>query len=110
MSKQRRVLESTPHDGLKDATHIDVEVYYTKGGANYWSGGTTQRGYYLSVKPVTHKDGMVSYAMFSGYSKLLLKANRFSDKQLDQAVELGRAEAPALISRVLEEVKSKQTA
>lgn len=101
MSEQRRMIESIPCEGLKDATHIDVEVYYTKGGANYFSGGVTRRGYYLSVKPVKREGAWVSYGMFSGYSKLLLEANRFSAKQLEQAVELGRAAAPELVQRIL---------
>ena len=110
MSKQRIMLESTPHEGLKDATHIDVEVYYTKGGPNYFAGGYTRRGYYISVKPVTRRDGMVSFTMFTGYSKLLFEANRFSAKQLEQAAQIGRAEAPAIIAQVIKESKTEKSA
>lgn len=103
---ERRLLESTPHDGLKNGSHIDVEVYYTKGGANYLSGGTTPRGYYLSVSPVTHKNGMVSTIMFTGKKKLLMQSNRYSAKQFEQAVQKGRLEAPELIKQVIDEEKS----
>lgn len=102
----RKLLESTPYEGLKSASHIDVEVYYTKGGANFLSGGTTPRGYYLSVTPVTRKDNMVSTIMFSGVKKLLLTTNRYSAKQFEQAVVLGREAAPELIEHVLEKEKA----
>lgn len=106
MSKNSRMLESIPHTGLKHATHIDVEVYYTKGGPNLWSGGYTQRGYYISAKPVTRNGVSISYTMFTGTSKLLMEASRFSEKQLEQAVELGRAEASGLIAMVLAQNKA----
>lgn len=100
---EKRLLESIPQEGLKNGTHIDVEIYYTKGGANYFSGGTTPRGYYLSVTPVTRKDNT---ALFTGVSKLLLRTSRYSAKQFEQAVEMGKAEAPELI----EYVRQKETA
>ncbi|MPM92562.1 hypothetical protein SDC9_139697 [bioreactor metagenome] len=103
---KRTVLESTPYEGLKSGSHLDVEVYYDKGGANYFCGGTTQRGYYVSVTPATHKNGMVSVVLFTGIKKLLLQTSRFSDKQFEQAVELGRAAAPELIAYVLEKEKA----
>lgn len=97
------MLESTPYEGLKNGTHIDVEVYYTKGGMNYLSGGVTPRGYYVSVKPVKHKDGLNSYMLFSGEKKLLMQTNRFSTKQFEQAVEMGRQAAPELVNYVLKQ-------
>lgn len=100
------LLESTPYEGLKNGTHLDVEVFYDKGGANYLSGGTTPRGYYLTVRPVTHGNGMTSVALYTGASKLLLQANRHSDKQFERAVELGKAAAPELIQRVLDKEKA----
>lgn len=105
---KKKLLESTPYEGLANGTHIDVEVSYTKGGVNYLSGGSTPRGYYLNVTPVTRKgDGMVSYTLFSGLRILLLQANRYSDKQHTQAVALGKQQAPALIQRVLEQERTK---
>ena len=106
MSNQRKLLESIPTTELTDVTHIDVEVYYTKGGANYFSGGATRRGYYLSAKPVKRDGITVSYNLFSGASKLLLEANRFSVKQFDKAVELGRDSAPELVKHVIKQEKA----
>lgn len=104
---EKRLLESTPYEGLKNGTHIEAEVYYTKGGANFFSGDVTPRGYYLSVTPVTRRgDGMVSFSVFTGVAELLLPANRFSSKQFEQAIELGRQEAPALIEHVLQKERA----
>lgn len=49
---------------------------------------------------------MVSVVLFTGIKKLLLQTSRFSDKQFEQAVELGRAAAPELIAYVLEKEKA----
>lgn len=74
---------------------------------NFFSGGTTPRGYYLSVTPVTRRgDGTVSFVMFSGTARLLLQTNRFSPKQFEQAVELGKQAAPELIAHVLEQERA----
>jgi len=98
LKMERRLLESTPYEGLKHGTHIDVEVTYSK--------DRSPRGYYIRVSPVTHENGMESFILFSDISQLLMKTNRYSDKQFEQAVELGRAAAPELIKQVLEREKA----
>ena len=103
MKKHKEYIERSD---LKGATHLEVSVYYTKGGANYFSGGTTPRGYYLSVTPVTKNEGSVSFAMFSGYSHLLLKTQRYTDKQFDSAVEMAKEHRESLISSVVEKNKA----
>ncbi len=103
---KRITLESTSYEGLKHGSHLDVEVCYDKGGVSYFSGGTMPRGYYLSVTPVTHKNGMTSVELFTGVKKLLLQTSRYSDKQFAQAVELGKSAAPELIRCVLEKEKA----
>lgn len=93
-----KMIESIPCTELKGITHIDVEVYYTKGGS--------KRGYYISVKPVTRDEIMVSYIMFTGIVKLLLETSRFSAKQFEQAVQMGRDAAPELVKQVIEQEKA----
>ena len=95
---QRRLLESKPYEGLKHSTHIDVEVIYSK--------DRSPRGYYIRVFPVKHENGMVTYTMLTSKSQLLMKTKRYSDKQFEQAVELGREAAPELIKLVLEREKT----
>lgn len=103
MKKHEKYIE---HDNLKNATHLEISVYYSKGGMSYFSGQTSPRGYYISVKPVTKRNGMVSFEMFSGYKKLLLETGRYSDKQFDRAVEMSRDAEAELISAVVAEHKA----
>ena len=80
---------------LNGASHLEVSVYYTKGG------GTLPRGYYLSVRPVTKRDGMVSFELFSGQGRLLFEASRFTEKQFARAVEMARGMEEELIEAVV---------
>jgi len=93
-------------DDLKDATHLSVSVYYNKGGANYLTGRTSPRGYYISVKPVTKNGISISYMLFSGRGQLLLEASRYSDKQFDKAVLMSQDVEEKLIASVLAECKA----
>ena len=85
------------HSGLKDATHLQIDVYYNKGGA------TTQRGFYLSVRPVTKKSGLISYVLSTGCSKFLFGVSRFTAKQLNKAVLMAEEFKNELIAAVIEE-------
>ena len=100
MDRYKKYIE---RDDLTDATHLEVSVYYTKGGANYFSGGVTRRGYYLSVKPITKGNGMVRYTVFSGCSQLLFETQRFTAKQFANAVEMAKNREEELIGIVVAE-------
>ena len=91
---------------LEGATHLEVVVRYDLGGANYYSGGTSPRGYYLSVRPITVSGNMVSYNLFSGRRKFLLEATRFSQKQLNFAVQLAKSYEEELINAIVAENKA----
>ena len=93
-------------DDLKNASHLEVSVYYNKGGTNYFSGGTIPRGYYISVTPVTKGNGMISYTMFTGHKHLLLETSRFSAKQFASAVEMAKDFEDKLIAAVVAENKA----
>jgi len=74
-----------------NATHLKVELYYTKGGMNYFTSTNESRGIYLSVSPVnrtTHEGGLVSesFVAFSGIKKHLKDMARFSQKAFDNFV------------------------
>lgn len=100
-----KYIESIPYEGLNNATHLDVKVYYDKGGRNWFSGADEPRGFYISVTPVTRSGGMVSTALFSGAKKLLLEVSRYTDKQHDRAIELSHGARDELIRYVLEKNK-----
>lgn len=74
-----------------NVTHIKVELYYAKGGWNYFTGNQERRGLYLSVSPVTrtvHEGGGVSesYVGFSGIKQFVLEMKRMNQKTLDNFV------------------------
>lgn len=96
---KKKLLESIPCDGLKYATHVDVEVNYSK--------DRLPRGYYLHVSPIKHEGDTISFLMSSYTVTLfLMETNRYSDKQFEQAVELGKTAAPELIELVIEKNKA----
>jgi hypothetical protein len=101
----KRQTEYIERDDLTGATHLEISVNYRIGGMNYFSGKITPRGYYVSVSPVTKKNGMISCVMFSGCSQLIMTANRFSEKQLSIAIEKSKDLVPAMIEQVVEENK-----
>ena len=72
------------------ATHLKVEVYYSKGGANYFTGGTESRGIKLSVSPVgrSESNGIIveSYTAFTGFKRHLKDMARFSQKACNDFV------------------------
>lgn len=100
MKRHERYIERSD---LKGASHLEVAVYYTKGGSNFLFGGTTPRGYYISVRPVTKSNGMVSFDLFSGRSQLLFETSRYSAKQFAKAVEMARSVEDELITSVAAE-------
>ena len=103
MKKHERYIE---RGDLKGATHLEVSVYYTKGGVNYFSGNTNPRGYYLSVRPVKRGNNMVSFDLLSGCKRLLLETARYTDKQFQRAIELAKDYEDELISVVAAECKA----
>lgn len=97
MKEHKRYIE---RGSLKHGGHLEVSVYYTKGGISYFTGQASPRGYYLSVRPVTLGNGMVSFDLFSGCKKLILETKRYSDKQLAKALEMAKAFEDELIAAV----------
>lgn len=101
----KRAEKYIERNDLKDATHLEVAVYYNKGGANFY-GTVSPRGYYLAVKPVTKNGMMIGHVLFSGQSRFLFDAKRFSSKQFDRAMEMAKEYEEELIAAVVEANKS----
>ena len=97
MKKHDKYIERSD---LIDATHLEISVYYDKGGTSYFTGQSSPRGFYLSVKPVTKGNGMIRFTMFTGIKKLLHEVNRYSDKQFRHALELSKNYEDELIAAV----------
>jgi hypothetical protein len=100
---------SKEYEAIPNTTYeLKIQVYYDKGGMNYYSGGTNKRGYYLSVTPVQiQRQGNVmieSYTAFSGIKKLILEVERQSEKSAQKAKELAEYSIPELKQYVLNQM------
>ena len=104
MKEYKKYIETNEFPGN---THLQISVYYSKGGTSYFSGQNNPRGFYVSVTPVKRDGITVSYLMFSGYSHFLFGANRYSEKQHDKAIEMSGPEADKIIERLKAEQKEK---
>lgn len=91
---------------------LKIQVYYDKGGMNYFTSRPEARGYYLSVSPVQverRENGIMveSYAAFSGIKALVLPVQRQSPKAEKQAEELAQKMMPELKEQVTSNLKRK---
>jgi hypothetical protein len=58
--KHHAPMQTTRLDvGKEIPEEMEIEAYYELGGPNYWSGGTTKRGLWLSFWPVARSTGSV---------------------------------------------------
>ena len=91
---------------------LKIQVYYNKGGMNYFTSRPEQRGYYVSVSPVQVErrgNGIMveSYAAFSGVKMLVLPVQRQSPKAEAEAREKAMQVLPELKDAIKERIKSK---
>ena len=82
------------------ANALIIEVYYDKGGRNYFTCKDERRGYYLYVCPVLRSDGLVSYTSFSGTKLLLKEVARKSAKAEAEAEEIAKGKVADLVASV----------
>jgi len=83
------------------ANTLRVELYYAKGGMNYFTGDNERRGLYLSVSPLEIKPQSIGYVGFTGVKKCVKEMARFNQKQLDTFV-VDEADMNFLIDHVIE--------
>lgn len=99
MKEKKEYRELVPNE---KATHIEIEVYYSKGGMNYFTSRNEQRGIYVSVSPVTRRENSVSYTAFTGIKKLIKPMARFSQKVLNET-SVEATELNSLIEHVCQQ-------
>lgn len=90
-------------------TELKIEVYYHKGGLNYFTYKNEPRGYYVSVLPVEIQrmdNGIVmeSFAAFSGIKSFLKEVSRKSNKGYNDACIIAEGVIPELTEKVLAKV------
>lgn len=64
---------------------IVTEIYYSKGGMNYFTDRDEKRGYYFSITPEERNDGFRTYTGFSGVKTCILEVARKSKSAYDKA-------------------------
>jgi hypothetical protein len=87
-----------PVQETENATHLEVEVYYDKGGTNWYSGREEARGIYLRVGPI---------AIRNGFELFLIGGNCGRKKFLEGATRLNRKRVEQLAASVAEDICSK---
>ena len=89
MSSDRRIMIETLPADVPNMV-IEIEVYHSKGGMNYWSGNQEPAAYWVSVQPVTIKDGFKTITLGgdrSGIKGMIETAPRFNAKRLKQLAD-----------------------
>jgi len=68
---------------------IECEIYYSKGGINYFTYRDEPRGYYFSIQPYFIEDHGYctsrSFSAFSGAKDIVLPCQRQSKKRYEEA-------------------------
>lgn len=95
-------LASATGSHLGKPTHIRLEVYYSLGGRNSFSGKLMSRGYYLSATPVEISPRELGFrsircVLGTGIKTLLLEVNRQSDRQFRIACAIAAKAAPRFV-------------
>lgn len=86
---------------------LKIEVFYSKGGTNYYNSKVEARGYWLSARQVersasiTNGVVMESFAMFSGAKMFLMEVKRQSAKSYEQACKLAEPKIAEVCEAVL---------
>ena len=73
--------------GNENFNRLKIEIDYEKGGANFFSGVSISRGYYLSISPYfKDKDGWTTHRAFTGVKTLIEAVGRKNKKKLEKLV------------------------
>lgn len=114
MAKNKRNLDIELIPTTEQNRFLQVSVSYHEGGANYFNGGTEQRGYYLHVSPEIHEGGFVKFQIGGGpgergYKAFLELAERFNAKRLHALSLMHKSsdQRQTLIDNVLKGAKYK---
>jgi len=93
-------------------TDLQVNVFYDKGGSNYFSGQIIRRGIYVSVTPVLRNGSYITQKLFTGLKQLVEEMGRASEKKLTQWKQLIQSQIDrrfgltwGLVLKVLEQEK-----
>lgn len=101
-----RVVSSKLLKTNRENTQLKVEIYYSRGGWNVFTGNEDPRGFWISVQPVSHSETagikMESFVVGSGLKKFLTetKADRPGGKAEQAAVALAKELESGIVAKV----------
>lgn len=98
---EKRMLRKLPLKGTKKV--LEVELSYSKGGMNYFTGDVRPRGLYLSVTPIERSNGFSSFTAFEGITHCVAELKRYSEKTL-----FGFEPDETIIKKMIDHVLVKQ--
>jgi hypothetical protein len=85
-----RILKEIPILNNEKANVLEVELYYSKGGINYFTSCNERRGFYVSVSPYQIRKYDIGssrgYTAFTGIKQFIKEKVKFSQKDLDTLI------------------------
>ena len=109
MSRSKTVREIKVSGG-EEGLVLEVRLYYSKGGMNFFNYANEKRGYSLSVTPVVNKTdrGFTTqqFMLGTGIKSLVLEAKRYSAKVLGE-LEVNEELLAKLVAHVVEKQNLK---
>ena len=83
-----------------DSNFLELEVCYSLGGTNVFTGKMEPRGYYLHCSPILVASRSITYQGFSGSKRCLLEVGRKSEKRKEEARHLAEKVVDKMIRYV----------
>lgn len=111
MSRSIKVKDIPAGNDSEGKRVIRISVNYDIGGANYFTGTNSARGYYLSVQPIKihDRDGYKYESMigFTGVGKCIQESSRFSQKVLEKLAGSCEEEHKESVEKLIKYVQVK---
>lgn len=75
-------------EDFKDCNALEVQIFYDKGGINYWNDKIEKRGYYISLQPCSLQCTTIRSMPSDGVKKFIKEVGRKSKKAFATAREM----------------------
>jgi hypothetical protein len=100
------LIQKPKTDSWKDPNNfMKINLYYRKGGINYFSGGSDPAAIWLSVTPIYRVDGMERHVMSAGRRIKLEETNRLNRHKLLGHAKVALAQVQARAGEIWDKVK-----
>jgi len=95
------IIDLFPCEGLRNGTHIELMVYYYRGGRDIYSSDDPLPGYYLKATPVRKEGGMSTSAFYASKRIFLSQDRSYSAENFEKAVRLSESKVPVVLARLI---------